>query len=247
MADAFTAKLDLYLDGELPASEMQLMDAHLRSCPSCAADLLGRLQFKRAVQAVGKSYAPSAEFKRRIQRQIAAKPRSALSRRWLIPVAVALLIGSVAASYVQRGRVERAHTYTEVADLYVGTLASANPVDVISTDRHTVKPWFEGKLPFTFTLPELQGSEFSLLGGRVAYLGQAPGAELVYQIRKHRIVVLIVPERESEGALPAASGVMKESSFNLQTWSNGGLRYFAISDVSGDDLERLADMFKRAA
>jgi anti-sigma factor RsiW len=101
-------------------------------------------------------------------------------------VALLVIAGLVTISVRQR-EWQRHQTLSELADLHVATLASANPVDVISTDLHTVKPWFQGKIPFTFNLPELQNSGFVLLGGRVTYLGQAPGAELVYQIRKHQI------------------------------------------------------------
>ena len=93
--------------------------------------------------------------------------------------------------YMSRAGLERQHVFSELADLHVATLASATPVDVISTDRHTVKPWFEGKIPFTFNLPELQGTEFSLVGGRVTYLSQAPGAHLLYRLRKHELSVFI--------------------------------------------------------
>src|SRR3989454_12268228 len=68
-------------------------------------------------------------------------------------------------------------------------------VDVISSDRHTVKPWFQGKIPFAFDLPQLQNSEFSLLGGRMAYLDQTPGAHLIYDMRKHHISVFVFQER----------------------------------------------------
>jgi len=77
----------------------------------------------------------------------------------------------------------RDHVFSEIADLHVSTLASSSPVDVISTDRHTVKPWFQGKIPFAFNLPELQNSEFTLIGGRMTYLDQTPGAHLIYDAR----------------------------------------------------------------
>ena len=74
--------------------------------------------------------------------------------------------------YVGRESARRQRVFSELADLHVSALASATPVDVISTDRHTVKPWFQGRIPFSFNLPELQGSEFTLIGGRVTYLAQ---------------------------------------------------------------------------
>src|SRR5947208_8330465 len=83
MADEFTVKLDAYLDGELPSSEMKAIDAHVRDCPPCAADVLIRVQMKRATQAAGKRYSPSPEFRQRIQQQIASRPRQWVGRAWM--------------------------------------------------------------------------------------------------------------------------------------------------------------------
>lgn len=249
MADLWTAKLDTYLDGELPADEMRELDAHLRSCPPCAADVLGRVQMRRALHSAGKRYRPSSEFRERVRKSIAAKPRREPMRGWLgaaVALALVLIVGFVSLS-VRQGEMRRQEAFSELADLHVATLASANPVDVISTDRHTVKPWFQGKIPFTFNLPELQGSEFILVGGRVAYLGQSPGAELIYQIRKHQISVFIFQDRGIGRELGSRAQPQKEMSFNMETWNQGGLRYFVIGDANADDIRKLAEMLKAAS
>ncbi len=249
MADDFTAKLDTYLDGELSADEMKALDIHVGSCPSCAADVLSRLQLKRALHSAGKRYSPSPEFRQRIQRRIAARPRLLLGRVWLTATAVVavLFVAGLVTTYVERQRQEREQAFSEVADLHVAALASPNPVDVVSTDRHTVKPWFQGKIPFTFNLPELQNSEFTLVGGRVTYLGQAPGAQLIYQIRKHQISVFIFQDHTVSPALRTDSGPLKHVSFNLRSWREGGLRYVVIGDASAEDVGKLADLLKKAA
>ncbi len=244
----WTAKLETYLDGELSASEMRDLDAHVRSCPSCAADVLNRVQLKRAVSTAGKRYSPSPDFRERIRKSIAAKPQASPMRLWLgvsAAVALLLMVTFVAISARQQ-QLLRQHTLSELADLHVATLASANPVDVISTDRHTVKPWFQGKIPFTFNLPELQKSEFTLIGGRVAYLGQAPGAELIYQIRKHQISVFIFQDRAVGSDLGSSSQPRRGLSFNLESWNQDGLRYFVIGDASADDIRTLAELLKKA-
>jgi anti-sigma factor RsiW len=246
--DHWTAKLETYLDGELSASEMRELDAHVRSCPSCAADVLNRLQLKRAVHSAGKRYSPSPDFRERIRKSIKAKPERAPMRLWLgasAAVALLLMVTFVAISARQQ-QLLRQHTLSELADLHVATLASANPVDVISTDRHTVKPWFQGKIPFTFNLPELQNSEFSLIGGRVAYLGQTSGAELIYQIRKHQISVFVFQDRAVGSDLGSTSQPRKELSFNLESWNQDGLRYFVIGDASAEDIRSLAELLKKA-
>ncbi len=173
--------------------EMRAFDAHVRGCPSCAADALARVQMKRAIQA-GERF--TAE--RRVPRAGAAEHctaarsvRSVLLNGWLDvcdgchscrPRRRDFNLSADRAPAASR---PPGSTFiSEIADLHVETLASSSPVDVVSTDRHTVKPWFQGKIPFAFNLPELQNTEFSLMGGRMTYLDQAPGAHLIYDVRK---------------------------------------------------------------
>jgi anti-sigma factor RsiW len=237
--ESWKTKLDTYLDGELPDEEMRVFDAHVRNCTSCAADALMRVQMKRAVQLAGKRYAPSAEFRRKVQLNIAPKPRRTFRLGWMLAAAAVILAaGALTSAYL-----------SEIADLHVATLASSSPVDVLSTDRHTVKPWFQGKIPFAFNLPELQNSEFSLLGGRITYLDQTPGAHLIYDVRKHHISVFVFQDRSLK--LPAwlneNSTLPKGLPFNMETWSHGGLRYFAIGDASPADIDSLAKLFRAAS
>ena len=137
--------------------------------------------------------------------------------------------------------------FSEIADLHVETLASSSPVDVISTDRHTVKPWFQGKIPFAFNLPELQNSGFTLLGGRMTYLHQIPGAHLVYDVGKHHISVFVFPERSLPSALGENPASPKKQPFNMETWGQGDLRYFVIGDASTADIHSLAKLFRAAS
>lgn len=249
--EQWRGKIDSYADAGLPAEEMRAFDRHLAACPSCAADALARVQWKRATHLAGKRYAPSAEFRRRIEQQIAPRQRPDWLRAWVPALAAAAVILIVAVVLVNRWRgsqqeVARAEL-AELTDLHVATLASASPVDVVSTDRHTVKPWFAGKIPFTFNLPELTGTPFTLLGGRVAYLDQAPGAQLLFQVRQHRISVFIFQNRGGASRAGLGDSSSRQLSFNVQTWSEGGLRYFVISDVGAGDIRELGRLLKAAA
>jgi anti-sigma factor RsiW len=250
VCESWTTQLDTYLDGELTSEGMYVFDTHVRMCPSCAADALARVQMKHTVQAAGKRFTPSAEFRRRVQQSIAAKPRRGVARfGWMMATAMIaiLVVAGLAATYLGRQRARQEQVYSELADLHVATLASSSPVDVVSTDRHTVKPWFQGKIPFTFDLPELQNSEFSLLGGRITYLGQTPGAHLIYQSRKHEISVFIFQEKALRGAWDEEYPMTKELSFNMETWSQGGLRYCILGDAAAGDVNNLAELLKHAA
>jgi anti-sigma factor RsiW len=158
-----------------------------------------------------------------------------------------LVLASFLASYFGVQRSRRDQLYGEIADLHVAALASSSRVDVVSSDRHTVKPWFQGKIPFTFDLPELHNSEFSLLGGRMTYFDQTPGAHLLYEVRKHEISVFIFQEAALRAKWEKESPVTKELSFNMETWSQGGLRYCVVGDAASTDISNLAELLKRAA
>ena len=248
VCESWKATLDTYLDSELSEEETRTFDAHVRSCPSCSADALARVQTKRAIQVAGKRYTPSAEFRKRVQQSIAAKPQRSFRLGWMFAAAMAVIlaVGVLTSNYVGT-RSGRDQVFSEIADLHVATLASSSPVDVISTDRHTVKPWFQGRIPFAFNLPALENSEFSLLGGRMTYLDQMPGAHLIYDVRKHHISVFVFQERSLPPRLDENSLAPKKLSFNMETWSQGGLRYFVIGDASAADIDSLAKLFKTSA
>jgi anti-sigma factor RsiW len=228
---------------------MHTFDAHVRGCLACSGDALARVQMKRAIQVAGKRFTPSAEFRKRVQQSIAPKPQRSFRLGWMLAAAAAviLVVGTLTSTYV--GTRSGDQVFSEIADLHVATLASSSPVDVISTDRHTVKPWFQGKIPFAFNLPELQNTEFSLLGGRMTYLGQTPGAHLIYDVRKHHISVFVFQERSLRltAMLDENSLSPKKLPFNMETWSQGGLRYFVIGDASATDIDSLAKLFKADA
>ena len=248
VCESWKAKLDTYCDGELSAEEMRMLDAHVRGCHACAADALGRVQMKRAIQVAGKRFAPSTEFRKRVQQSIAPNPRRSFRLGWMLAAATAvvLVVGTLSSTYVGSRDRDKDRVFSEIADLHVATLASSSPVDVVSTDRHTVKPWFQGRIPFAFNLPELQNSEFVLLGGRMTYLDQTPGAHLIYDVRKHHISVFVFQERSLPVSLNESSLAPKKLSFNMETWSQGGLRYFVIGDASAADIDGLTKLFKAA-
>ena len=156
------------------------------------------------------------------------------------------MVGTLTSGYLGN-RSGRDQVFSETADLHVATLASSSPVDVISTDRHTVKPWFQGKIPFAFNFPELQNTEFSLLGDRMTYLEQTPGAHLIYDARKHHISVFVFQERSLPARLDETSLSPNKLPFNMETSSQSGLRYFVIGDASSADLDSLAKLLKAAA
>ena len=242
--ELWIAKLDAYMDGELEAGETTKLDGHLRECPGCAAEGLRRLQWKKTIQSAGQRYVADPKLRERLQKNFS---REKPVRRWwtayALTMAVLLLLAGIAILREGSRQERNNQIISELADLHVSTLASSTPVDVVSTDRHTVKPWFAGKIPFTFDLPELQGSPFELVGGRVSYLQQSPGAELIFRVRKHQISVFIFQERAIPGRFPNA-GPIDARSFHLGTWTRNDLRYFVIGDAAREDIQSLSKLLK---
>jgi anti-sigma factor RsiW len=247
VCEEWRSQFDAYADGELNAADSGALAVHLRDCAACANEILERVQLKRSVHIAGQRYSPSAELRNRIQTSLAPSPRR--GSRWLWKIlavpALSVLILSVAVNlYVRRENELRQRVFSELADLHVAALASTAQVDVVSTDRHTVKPWFQGKIPFSFNLPDLQATEFTLLGGRVTYLAQTPGAHLIYQVRKHEVSVFIFQDRGEAASL--SSGPVHSMSFNVENWTQDGLRYFVVGDVSPDDIQALSKLMQAA-
>jgi anti-sigma factor RsiW len=241
-------KIDAYIDAEMPEAEARELETHLQTCNSCSSEALARSELKRSIHLAGKAFAPDPEFRRRIQEGIAAKP---VRRAWYWVPAVAFIgaavILIVLGPLLLRRDSQRERVLSELTDLHVTTLASANRVDVVSSDKHTVKPWFQGKLPFTFNLPELQGSPFELVGGKLTYIDQDPAAELLYTVRQHVLSVFILKDSPELDRAIEDVKLMHKLSFNIESWSAAGLRYFIITDAGNSDVDDLRARFVAAA
>lgn len=247
--DVWQSKLEPYVDSELSEDELANLESHLRTCPSCAADALGLLQMKRMTQAAGRRYSPTPQFRLRIEQSIEAKRGLSWAFGWVpkLALAAAVLVLVVGVAALWQRHLQREQALTELADLHVATLASVNPVDVVSTDRHTVKPWFAGKLPFSFSLPDLQGSPFKLVGGRVAYFEHNPGAQLLFDAGKHHLSVFVFQDHPTTMPFSAGTTTARKLAFNTETWNEGGLRYIVISDADQAAVHGLSELLRRAA
>jgi anti-sigma factor RsiW len=251
-SDLWQPKINGYIDAELSEQEMRAMDAHLRDCASCASEALRLVQLKHATQLAARRYTPSPEFRRKIAGQITnqASPRKPASWRWawMPALAFAVMVLIVAGVFLNRSsqQARSQQLLAELTDLHVANLAASTPVDVASSDRHTVKPWFQGKVPFSFNLPELAGSPFTLLGGRLTYLDHEPGAHLIYNVGAHHISVFIFRDQpELTRAFSAQQSSEDVLNFHVDSWSANGLRYFAVGDASQESIQQLISLWKR--
>jgi anti-sigma factor RsiW len=227
-----------YVDGELAASHDDEVSKHLKQCGECTLYAANEIHLKRAVSHAGKRYQPSAELRANVLKSIGAS-KSSSRYNWFAFAAMAAVLVIVISLFALRA--SRADMGREIADVHLSTIASANPVDVVSTDMHTVKPWFQGKLPFTFNLPELGGSPFALVGGRVVYIRSTPMALLVFQYKLHKISMLIGPEKILGASDDVGGG------FHAVSWTKNGYRYVTVGDASIDALRDLSERMRTVA
>jgi len=247
--ETWQEKIDAYVDAELSSDEMSRLDSHVRECPACAADAVRGVQLKRLTHSAGKRYTASPDFRKKVLAQIQSQPSRRFS--WLgVPqfaaVAAMLVIAMLFWNHNAQLR-QRDQVLAQVTDMHVSALASANPVDVVSSDRHTVKPWFQGKVPFTFNLPELQGTPFTLLGARLIYFEHAPAAQLLYQYQQHHISVFIMNDTPELDRELGKASLSRQLSFNVETWDAGGLCYMAVTDAEAQNLGTLVTLLKQAS
>ena len=223
--------VDAYLDRELDAEASSAVRDHVRTCASCRRQLAQRETLSRLVRRAPYYSAPD----RLRARVLAQSARATSVRRALTWAAAAVLVVSVGAGMtLWRPASDRgAAIADEVVNGHVRSLMANHLFDVESTDLHTVKPWFLGKLDFSPPVVDLVSNGFPLVGGRLDYVGGRPVAALVYLRQKHTINVFVSPA----GGDPSTRDlVLTVRGFNLRHWIHNGMSFWAVSDLNSAEL-----------
>src|SRR5260370_25314545 len=181
MSCQWREKVALYVDDELPPAEQQGFYAHLNACPECLAAVAAQTELKKAVRVAGARYSAPPELHAAVYASLRPQKNVNPWWKWVLAPLCAVLLASVA--FLLFPRAQSDPMMAALVDQHVTTLASEHPVDVVSNNLHNVRPWYQGKLPFTFNMPEVKDSPFELIGGKLVYAGQNPGAELLYTMR----------------------------------------------------------------
>jgi len=235
-------KTALYVDGELDGAAQQAFAGHLQNCTECSAAVLEQQELKKAVRVAGKRFSAPPELYAAARKQMSS-PKAGARNWWKLAFLAACFVIIAALGFTWfSGMHGNDATVAQLLDQHITMLASTNPYDIVSSDKHVVKPWFQGKLAFTFNPPELPAdSPFKLQGGKLIYAQRAPGAELVYQVRQHKISVFIFQARDVHATASAAN-----LAFTAIGWQQGGLQYYAITDAGKEDAEKLRSLFQEA-
>lgn len=252
--------LNALVDGELTADQLASADQHLAGCPSCTSYALNQSLLKSATAKAGQRYQPPPHLQERLARLATQEesrsqapgfdpallsPRRSVWRFGSLGWAAAAVILLASASMMlfqratQRAEIasaEHAALITEVFDQHIATLADNIAPQVVSTDRHTVKPWFQGKIPFSFNLPQTLPGGTTLDGANLTYLRNQPVAQLLYSIGRHRVSVFL---RQSSAEAETNQFAADRAGFHVMAFSTKGLAAVAVSDV---DPARLADL-----
>jgi anti-sigma factor RsiW len=233
-------KTALYVDGELDGAAQQAFAGHLPGCAECSAAVLQQQELKKAVRVAGKRFSAPPELYAAARKQLAPKPRVRGLWKWAMAPLAVLLLALV--TYVAMPR-HADPMMSSLVDQHVTTLASANPVDIVNSNHHVVKPWFQGKLGFTFALPEVAGTDFQLIGGKVVFVDQRPGAQILYLAGQHKVSIFIFQARDNGTRAPSWN---HDFSFAVSSWSAGGRECYLVTDANPTEAGKLAAMFQEA-
>jgi anti-sigma factor RsiW len=239
--------LAAYLDRELDSATSAQLAAHVADCAACRAALDRAAAVHQALASAALAYAPPAELAGRIRAAVghAARPRRTWYRqaqRWAAVPLAAMLAATVAfvTTVNLAGRAGRDQLVDELIGGHVRALMVDHLVDVASTDQHTVRPWFNGKIDFAPPVADFSAAGFPLVGGRVDYIGGRPVAVLVYHRRQHLVNVFIWPAEKADET-PQTRAIQ---GYHLLRWDQSGLRYWAVSDLNAAELETLAALLR---
>jgi len=239
--------LDAHVDRELDVATDRELTGHVRECERCAREVESIRALKRALGESQRPPAPEA-LRRRIVNALGSRAADRVTRpsRWLprsgwiaIPGAIAALLALMLVPRVLRPD-QRDFLLREVVAAHVRSTQVDHLTDVASSDRHTVKPWFVGKIDFSPPVVDYQASTFPLIGGRVDYLVDRPVAALVYRHGSHVINVFIWPSDRFE----RGPSLTTRSGYNIDHFSHAGMNYWIVSDMGADEMEKLAALLR---
>ena len=236
--------LDPYHDGELDLERSLAVERHLETCASCTL-ALKRLRALQEVIAPAYFHAPAdLRASLRPKRKIIPLTTSARPAPWLLrglALAAALVVGFFLAQNFS-GRSPSQTLLAEITDSHIRSLAGTHLTDVASSNQHTVRPWFEGKIDFAPPVEDLSSKGFPLVGGRLEYISGRAVAALVYERRKHFINLFVWP---GNGVEPIRAS-QSQRGYNVVHWRNSGMTYWAISEIGAEELRQFADAVSNA-
>jgi anti-sigma factor RsiW len=250
--------LHAYSDGELDLVRSLEIEEHLKTCTACAAELRAQQVLRNKIRSANLYHRAPDALRTRIitaaggtasvnrgQGRAAVSPIRVLRERrvfeWFA-VAAAILIALALGIRMIPGALNSRSGDLVAEELVASHIRSLQPghlMDVVSTDQHTVKPWFDGKLDFAPPVRDFASQGYPLIGGRLDYVGRRNVAALVYQLRKHYINVFVWPDDGRQANLPDSTS---RQGYNVICRTSGGMRLCGVTDANADDLREFMQL-----
>ena len=241
--------LHALIDGELDAGHALEVEAHIADCPACSAEFVAYRRMSRVIAGADLRYTAPPALRRRIEAalpQPQPRPQAPNRRSVLRGFALGSAVSAIAATglfaIVLRSDDEQ-RIESEVVSAHLRSLQAGHLIDVVSTDQHTVKPWFNGKLDVSPPVIDLTAQGFTLIGGRLDYVDARAIGAVVYKRRAHVINLFVAQTASTERK---AAKIETIQGFNIRSWSDRGLNYWAVSDVGADELAEFGEKFEAA-
>ena len=238
--------LNAYLDAELDATTAAEMDQHLASCPACADAHARDMALRAALRASSLHHAAPPGLRKSVLRTLGRQERAesgSRSIRWwqaLILGGATAVMGALGGFWLAQPSGLESLPELAVAK-HVAALSPAGPrIDVASSDRHTVRPWFQGRVDFAPAVRDLSAQGFELLGARVERVGSRQAVAIVYRLHSH--VIDVFTWRAAQADAPTAREATIRG-FNVISWNDGDMSYVAVSDTDRGELERFTSAY----
>ncbi len=235
--------LHALMDGELDAGHAREVEEHIAECPACAAQLAAYREMSQAIATAKMKYTAPLALRRRIEAslpQTQAPSRRAVLRGFALGSAVSAIAATGLVAIVLRED-ELQRVQSEIVSAHLRSLQAGHLTDVISTDQHTVKPWFNGKLDVSPPVIDLTAQGFTLIGGRLDYVDARAIGAVVYKRRAHVINLFVAQTSNTERR---AAKIETLQGFNIRCWRDRGLNFWAVSDLGADELAEFGDKFE---
>jgi anti-sigma factor RsiW len=247
--------LHALIDGELDAGHAREVEAHIAGCASCAAELAAYRTMRAAIAKADLRYTAPLSLRQRLDEALPkASPapvsnvtqltsRRSVLRGFALGSAVSALAATGLFAIVLRND-DQQLIESEIVSAHLRSLQPGHLIDVVSSDQHTVKPWFNGKLDVSPPVIDLTAQGFTLIGGRLDYVDARAIGAVVYKRRAH-VINLFVAQTSDTARKPARMETVQ--GFNIRRWSDRGLNYWAVSDIGADELNEFGEKFEAAA
>jgi anti-sigma factor RsiW len=235
--------LNAYVDAELSPLEAQGFEKRVSAEPMLCAALEARRALRSALRADLATDLPSPQLRKRIV-NLGRKPASIESWRSL---AASFVLGAFLAGGIAWGIVEQKsdqETSDQIVSAHIRGLMSSAPTDIVSSEHHTVKPWFNGRISFAPVVVDLAAQGFALVGARIDVVDLTPPATLVYRYGKHLISLTEMPSGQAT-TLPVSEH--RGHGYLALSWSDGRMTYWAVSDAAREELQRFVKLLQAAA